>query len=142
VANTASNVRPRALSVRQPWAWAILYAGKDIENRSEAAVKVMANAVGQRIFIHAAKTFNRLDFDDNCDFLREIGVEPPTRETLGFGGVIGSVKFAKIVQRSAYSRWFVGPRGLEFEDPRPCPFFEVKGQLNLFYVTPPPGIVP
>lgn len=23
-----------ALSVRQPWAWAIIHAGKDIENRS------------------------------------------------------------------------------------------------------------
>jgi hypothetical protein len=23
----------RALSIRQPWAWAILHAGKDIENR-------------------------------------------------------------------------------------------------------------
>ena len=23
----------KALSIRQPWAWAILHAGKDIENR-------------------------------------------------------------------------------------------------------------
>lgn len=27
-----------ALSVRQPWAWAIIFAGKDIENRSWQAV--------------------------------------------------------------------------------------------------------
>ena len=24
----------KALSVRQPWAWAIIYAGKDVENRT------------------------------------------------------------------------------------------------------------
>ena len=24
---------PKALTIRQPWAWAILYAGKDVENR-------------------------------------------------------------------------------------------------------------
>lgn len=27
-----------ALSVRQPWAWAIIHAGKDIENRTWQAV--------------------------------------------------------------------------------------------------------
>jgi hypothetical protein len=27
--------RIKALSVRQPWAWAILYGGKSLENRSE-----------------------------------------------------------------------------------------------------------
>ena len=25
----------KALSIRQPWAWLILYAGKDIENRAK-----------------------------------------------------------------------------------------------------------
>lgn len=29
-----SDLPPLALSIRQPWAWAILCAGKDIENRS------------------------------------------------------------------------------------------------------------
>jgi hypothetical protein len=28
----------QAISVRQPWAWAIIYAGKDVENRSRDAV--------------------------------------------------------------------------------------------------------
>ena len=28
----------QAFSVRQPWAWAILHAGKDVENRSAAAL--------------------------------------------------------------------------------------------------------
>lgn len=133
---------PKALSIRQPWAWAIIYGGKDVENRSEAAAKVMAHAIGRRIFIHAAKSFNRRDFEENLDLLRDRGLEPPPREAFKFGGVIGSVKLAKIVRSNYYSRWFIGPCGLELEDPRPCPFFEIRGQLNLFYVNPPEGIIP
>ena len=68
-----SEARRKALSIRQPWAWAIIHAGKDVENRSEAAVKVMAGAVGQRIFIHAARTFSRAAFEENCDFLKSSG---------------------------------------------------------------------
>ena len=43
-----------ALSVRQPWAWAIIHAGKDIENRSWQAVNRGLDQRG-RIAVHAAK---------------------------------------------------------------------------------------
>lgn len=132
---------PKALSIRQPWAWAIIHAGKDIENRSEAGVKVMRKSVGQRVFIHAAKTFNRMDFEDSLEFLRKLRLSPPPPEALQFGGVIGSAKIESIVSHSR-SRWFSGPRGLHLVAPRTCDFFPVRGQLGLFYVTPPEGIVP
>lgn len=45
-----------AVSVRQPWAWAIIHAGKDIENRSLAAVK--HGMKPGRIAIHAAKVLD------------------------------------------------------------------------------------
>ncbi|WP_409188395.1 hypothetical protein [Bradyrhizobium sp. RDM4] len=32
-----------ALSVRQPWAWAIIHGGKDVENRSAPAVRNMGH---------------------------------------------------------------------------------------------------
>jgi hypothetical protein len=35
-----------------------------------------------------------------------------------------------------------GPRGLHLIEPHALLFFEIRGQLNLFYVTPAPGIVP
>ena len=38
----------RAISVRQPWAWAIIHAGKDCENRNMAAAKSFRPAVGKR----------------------------------------------------------------------------------------------
>ena len=44
---------PIALSVWQPWAWAIIHGGKDIENRSEGAVR-SGGMVPGRICIHAA----------------------------------------------------------------------------------------
>jgi len=31
-----------ALSVRQPWAWAIIHAGKPVENRSKLAIAAAA----------------------------------------------------------------------------------------------------
>jgi hypothetical protein len=133
-----SEVRPKAISIRQPWAWAVVHAGKDVENRSEAAVRVMAKVVGERIFIHASRSFNRCDFEEALDFIESLGVAPQAPEALEMGGVIGSAKIESIVASSG-SPWFFGPRALRFVDPRPLPFFAVKGQLNLFYVTPPPG---
>ncbi len=46
----------KALSIQQPWAWLILHGGKDIENRSWKLPKAM---VGQRIYIHAGKRFDK-----------------------------------------------------------------------------------
>lgn len=45
----------RALSLYQPWASAIVHGSKRIENRP---IPPPANIVGQRIFIHAAKTWD------------------------------------------------------------------------------------
>ena len=59
---------PLALSVRQPWAWAIIHAGKDVENRSWQAVNHGLRRRG-RIAIHAAKGLTRDEYDD----AREIG---------------------------------------------------------------------
>lgn len=44
----------RAISVRQPWAWAIVYGGKDVENRGRR--EPWHGAIGERVLIHAAKT--------------------------------------------------------------------------------------
>ena len=52
-----------ALSIRQPWAWAIIHAGKDVENRSENMARRAERLVGQIILIHAGKTFDPDGFD-------------------------------------------------------------------------------
>ena len=42
-----------ALSIRQPWAWLILHAGKDVENRSRGT------SFRGRIYVHAGKSYDQ-----------------------------------------------------------------------------------
>lgn len=102
-----------ALSVRQPWAWAIIHADplKDIENRSSAAVGKGSMVAGRRIAIHAAKGMTQDEYLQAASFMVTLGVVcPPARELLR-GGIIGSVRVTDIV-RASESPWFFGPRGL------------------------------
>src|SRR5262245_22156707 len=48
----------KALSVRQPWAHAIIYGGKDVENRS------WTTAVRGTIAIHASQTLDKRTIED------------------------------------------------------------------------------
>ncbi len=59
----------KALTLIQPWAWAIAHAGKDVENRIWRPPESM---VGQRIAIHAGKKFD----DDAWAFLVDPGCSP------------------------------------------------------------------
>lgn len=111
-----------ALSVRQPWAWAILFAGKDIENRSWQAVNHGLNQRG-RIAIHAAKGMGKEEYEDARDFINEIlaaapdhGLRCPEAIDLKRGAIIGSVEVVDVVTDSD-SSWFVGPRGLVLRNP-------------------------
>ena len=52
----------RAISIRPPWAWAVVHAGKDVENRSATAPRQFKSAVGQRVLIHASS--HRLSWAD------------------------------------------------------------------------------
>ena len=45
-----------AITVQQPWAWAIMHGGKNVENRTGLAM--WKRAAGQRIAIHAGKRWS------------------------------------------------------------------------------------
>ena len=114
--------RVPVLSIRQPWPWAILYAGKDIENRS------WYTSYRGPILIHAGK---RLDADD-IDYLREgMGADAPAKGSYRLGGIIGRTEIVDCVTESE-SRWFFGPYGFVLRNSQPLPFFPCKGQLGLF----------
>ena len=133
--------RLKALSVRQPWAWAIIHAGKDVENRSAAAVRFIAPLPEQRIAIHAAKGMTRQEYAEAADFMAGIGVECPRPADLIRGAIIGSVTIDGIVSRD-YSRWFFGPRALVITAPRPCEPIPAVGALGLFSWSPAGEIAP
>lgn len=131
-----------ALSVRQPWAWAIIYAGKDVENRSWQATNHGLNRRG-RIAMHAAKGMTESEYTTAREFIwREFGIACPEPAALLRGGIIGSVEVVDVVKKHD-SPWFFGPRGLVLKDPRPCEFIPAVGALGYFAWSPAdPSIVP
>lgn len=126
-----------ALSIRQPWAWAIVHAGKDMENRD------WPTRFRGRVCIHAAKGMTRGEYDDaNCfiqsvlgprdnDWLmRWLGVcAAPDR--LERGGIIGVAEIVDCVSYSD-SPWFFGHYGFVLRNAQPVDFIPVKGALGFF----------
>ena len=121
-----------ALSIRQPWAWAIIFAGKDIENRSWKAHQLLRQR--GRVAVHAPQTLEQWEYEAAKRVMAKIGVECPAAIDLPRGGIIGSVEVVDVVSEST-SPWFFGPRGLVLKDPLPCPFIWAIGALGYFYWT-------
>lgn len=123
----------KALSIRQPWAWLIMNAGKDIENR------VWNTPVRGRVLVHAAKGMTVDEFEDADAFAAKITHnydrigKYPVFEDLERGGIVGSVEIVDCVRVSG-SPWFVGPFGFILRDPQPLPFRPLKGALGFFEV--------
>jgi len=118
-----------ALSVRQPWAWAIIFAGKDIENRSVAAVRHGMKPAP--IAIHASKGMTQCEYEHAAEFMASIGVTCPAARELVRGGVIGHCEITGIVDAHD-SPWFFGPRGLVLANPTPCDPIAAVGALGYF----------
>lgn len=125
----------RALSIRQPWAWCILNAGKDIENRQWTTLPEYRGP----LLIHASNTMTRIEYEDARAWIRDqIGISVPPREQLARGGIVGVVNFVEVIDARmriparSLSRWFVGPVGLVLAQPKLCEFIPLKGQLGIF----------
>lgn len=137
MSTAAVPIPSEALSVRQPWAWAIIYAGKDIENRSGPALKFFRRLYG-RIAIHASKGMTEEEYVAARQFMHSIGVQCPEAIDLPRGGVIGAVDIGGAVAHSQ-SPWFTGPRGLRLSNPVACAFIPAAGALGLFDWKPDDG---
>ena len=116
-----------ALSIRQPWAWCILNAHKDIENRT------WFTSFRGRFLIHAAKTMTARDYSECDKFLERIAwnVELPPPQFLERGGIVGVANLADCVEE-ADSPWFVGPAGFVLDDVRELKFRPCVGRLGFF----------
>jgi hypothetical protein len=119
----------KALSVRQPWAWLICNAGKDIENREWPT-----NFRG-RVLIHAGKTMTKADYEACTLFIADMRStwRLPAYDVLKkeCGGIVGVATITECVNESA-SPWFCGPWGFQLRDAEPLPFQPFKGALGFF----------
>lgn len=120
----------RALSIRQPWAWAIMHAGKDVENRD------WPTRFRGTVAVHAAKGLTREEhLWASMDIEERSGLRPPAFPMLSERGfIVGLVDIVGCVTDSP-SPWFQGEYGFVLENPRPLvtPIY-YKGALGFWNV--------
>lgn len=124
----AANCSPVfALSIRQPWAWLILNAGKNIENRT------WPTRFRGRVLIHASKGCTQSEWADAHYFmnLRKLGADVPEIKDLERGGIVGECEIVDCVTNSN-SPWFVGQYGFVLRNVKPLQFRACKGALGFF----------
>ena len=125
-----------ALSIRPVWAWAIIHAGKDVENRSWRC------RFRGRFLVHASLEAAKLDFEKASAALRA-ACEPellPREDEFAVGGIIGSVELVDVAQHCD-SPWHApGSFAWILRNPRPLPFIPCRGQRNWFNV--PDDLIP
>lgn len=119
-----------ALSVRQPWAWAIIHGGKDIENRTWRRPNPGLEYRGD-VAIHAAQGMTRNEFESAELTMALNGADCPRPDELKRGGIIGIARIVDVVRKSD-SPWFFGPVGFVLTDPRPVEFIRASGNLGFF----------
>lgn len=112
----------KALSIKQPWADAIIYGGKDIENRT------WNTKVRGRFLVVASKKVDMNAPEWVWSIVREHSPDVPM-----LGGIIGSVELVDVVE-SSKSIWFEGPKGFVLKDPKPLKFKPISGRLNFYEV--------
>lgn len=123
----------KALSIRQPWAFAITHGRKDVENRTWST-----NYRG-RVLLHASGSMTRDDIEGFRDFIEdnpELGgdwLNGRTLRQLDRGGIVGLATIVDCVSESR-SPWFFGPYGFVLSQVRPLPFVACKGALGFFDV--------
>jgi hypothetical protein len=122
-----------ALSIRQPWAHAIIHLGKDIENRT------WFTEFRGRVLIHASKTDKKSEREGFIDLVGVRGIHfngavisrDYAHEGM-MGGIIGEAEIVDCVSESS-SPWFVGPYGFVLRNVKPLPFTPCVGRLGFFY---------
>ena len=122
---------PRVLSVRQPWAWAIVSGLKPVENRS------WSTRYRGRLLIHAGTAID--PYGIQWFVKQRISLPSP----LPRGAIVGSCDLVAIVDRrlgKGYGKWFFGPIGWvvnnAHELAKPV---AMKGALGLF--RPPAAVL-
>ena len=132
----------KALSIKQPWLWAITNLDKRIENRSW---KPPDWIIGKRIALHASKQYDSVG---RMEVKRIGGVIPLAKYEIPLGCIVATAKVVGWLNEDGFGdvptpcyghmiddKWFFGPTGWILEnvkmlvEPIPC-----KGALGLWDV--------
>ena len=105
----------KAITVKPTWAWAIIYAGKNIENRS------WQTRIRGPVAIHASKNLSRKEYEESKKlFSRRWRNELPAYEYLARGAMICVTEIIDCVTESKLP-WFMSDYGFErAQRARPC----------------------
>ncbi|MEK9722099.1 MAG: ASCH domain-containing protein [Rhodospirillaceae bacterium] len=118
----------KALSIKQPWAWAIVHGYKPVENRS------WATAYRGPLLIHTGQEPIAEHWRVVRMLMERDGRDPSDLpDTLPLGGIVGEAVLTGCVT-SHDSIWFQGPFGLVLTRPRPLKLVPCPGRLSLFDV--------
>lgn len=130
-----------AVSLFQPWPWAVIYLNKNVENRT------WATKYRGPILLHAGLRFRPAEVRENmlrCIGLASLGVIQTLKDSFTVehlkaqtGGIVGMVTIKDCVAGSP-SIW--AEDGLVhwlLDEPKPLPFYPCKGRLGLFPVEYP-----
>lgn len=135
-------LKGKALTLKQPWAWAVFNCGKNIENRS------WDTSYRGRLFIHAGQAY---DHSGAAWIAEKFGVEVPGPGNLPEGAIVGWVEIGSVSQESLKPNLF--PWAIEgqyhwhlkrpYQFHKPIPY---QGRLGLWPVeipfpTPPQWIL-
>lgn len=123
----------KTLSVRQPWAWAIVNGYKPVENRNTDFV----GSYRGPILIHSGKEAEPLpSWYAVRQLLADSGEDPdelPDLQALPTGGIVGKADLVGVTTHHG-SHWFSGPIGIVLANARPLTLIPWRGQLGLFEV--------
>jgi hypothetical protein len=119
----------KALSIRQPWAWAIAAGHKRVENRT------WPTSFRGPIAIHAPARILHDQFD-RCEALA--GRHVP--DYLATSAVVAVATLVNVVRMSD-DPWFTGPWGWVLRDVTPIPPVECIGRQGLFNLPPDVEVV-
>lgn len=116
----------KALSIMQPWAYAILHLGKDIENRT------WRTHYRGPLLVHAGKKIDTAAVER----LTDIGFTLPRR--FDRGGIVGEIELVDCVPEESLDpdrQWANGPFCWVLRNPMPAKSFQpCRGQLGIFEV--------
>lgn len=120
------------LTVKQPYAWAIVNGWKDCENRGWSS-----KFIG-RVLIHASKAPSEDYYEIGMRIFDTFGVSVPKIEDLDLGKIVGVARFSQQVGRHGAKGlgWFTGPRAWPIDWARPFPEpIDARGMQGLWRVS-------